>query len=52
MIPKDMIVKGKSVTLMKKRRDTQGFRSIGDAIQLQIAQRNYRDEKRKHIRSV
>ena len=41
-VPKDIIDKGETVRLMKERRDAGGFTHIGDAIDLQIAEREHR----------
>lgn len=38
----DVINTGQTVSLMRHRRDAGGFTNIGDAIDLQIAERNAR----------
>lgn len=46
-IPKAIINKGLTTTMMRKRRDAGKFTCIGDAIELQKAERELRLEKRK-----
>lgn len=51
-VPKDIVNKGLTTTLMRKRRDAGRFTTVADAIELQKAERELRLEKRKHIALV
>lgn len=51
-IPPAMMSAGRTVHLMKHRRDKDGFKSVNDAIALQSAERKYQRIKREHIKLV